>query len=81
MFCPACLAYGAETVAETTVNGTQFCRAHGVHALQLPSNVPGGGRGRPGRFAPPAASIAQSLPPIPPVDTPPPPDPEPAPEA
>lgn len=62
MLCPACLMYAQETEAETTVNGTQYCRSHGVNALEMSQDP----RMRRGRNFPALPPLPPQVPPAPP---------------
>mgnify|MGYP006902189691 CR=1 FL=1 len=67
MKCPACLLYNNEVEAETTVNGTDFCKQHGQEAL-LRSSSTVVDRSRPG--APTVFGPPWSAPGAPVTDTP-----------
>lgn len=68
MFCPVCLSFAQQVEAITVVNGTQYCAAHGVEALQVTltrSNGPMRRQPMPGAFTPPAPPV---LPPSEPAE-------------
>jgi hypothetical protein len=61
MFCPACLAYRQQVEAVSQVDGTAYCAAHAVEALDLSRNPRR--RGMPGGLQP-------LSPPVPPAEQP-----------
>lgn len=76
MKCPACLAFGVENDAVSTVQGTLYCSQHAVEALRVsvdPRGIRGPMRGGPAnmapmsQFTPPPQFAQETTPPAPPA--------------